>query len=111
MTKHGKVSSALGCLWSAGLLAVAVMGVEGCREGSTREGDVCDLADGFGLCNQCVDGETTCTYEDVSVTSTSCDECQARSSLYGELCDDGVEASAADVEDGTFCTTLPLWFP
>jgi hypothetical protein len=79
------------------------------RPPSTAEGDVCDLADDFAACPECADGDTTCTYGATTVTALSCQECQARGTLYQQLCDAGVTDSAAAVEDGTSCTTQPAF--
>lgn len=66
--------------------------------------DACALADENQACPECYSGEVTCTYGDVSATEGSCGDCQARSALYGALCDAGVSDSADDIEAGTTCT-------
>jgi len=89
------------------LVVFAVVGLFGCEPPSDAQGSVCDLAHEFVTCPECADGTTTCTYNGTSATELSCGECQARGVLYRQLCDDGVTDSAATVEDGTSCTTVP----
>jgi hypothetical protein len=73
-------------------------------EGIAGMSDACDLARRHGACDECYSGEVTCEYGEFSETAGSCGDCQARSALYGALCDAGVEDAAADIEAGTTCS-------
>ncbi|MEM6927937.1 MAG: hypothetical protein AAF602_13480 [Myxococcota bacterium] len=78
------------------LLVVAAFG---CAE-TTRipvDDDPCDLFDDNTVCPACLSGETTCTFDDVSVTEASCRTCQAEIALYQQLCLDGVERITGEV--------------
>ena len=66
--------------------------------------DACDLAAEYAGCDECYDGETTCTFEGITVTEASCGECQARGALYRELCDASSTADRATLE-AMACTT------
>jgi hypothetical protein len=57
-------------------------------------------------CPECYDGDTTCTYGDISVTEASCQECQARVALLDALCEAGVMDDADTLETGTECATV-----
>ena len=64
----------------------------------------CQLAEEISACPECADGDVTCTYGELSVTELSCGDCQARSQLYNDLCDGGVEDSEADILAGVECS-------
>lgn len=64
----------------------------------------CELAEASQTCPSCSDGPLTCEFEGVSVTANSCGECQARGTLYQQLCDDGELATADEIEAGTTCS-------
>lgn len=65
----------------------------------------CQLADDNAACPECYSGEVTCSYgDDYSATEGSCGDCQARSALYRELCDAGVEDSEDDIVAGVSCS-------
>jgi hypothetical protein len=65
--------------------------------------DACALAEENSACDECFDGEVTCTYGDVSATENSCAGCQARSALYRDLCDSGIMDDRSDIEAGVVC--------
>ena len=67
------------------------------------DADACDLAEENQACDDCTTGPATCTFGDTSVTEPSCGDCQARSALYSELCDNGETASAEEIEAETVC--------
>ena len=66
--------------------------------------DACTLADEHSGCDECYSGEVTCEYDEYSATEGSCGDCQARSSLYADLCSADVPDSRADIEAGTSCS-------
>jgi hypothetical protein len=66
--------------------------------------DACTLADEHSGCDECYSGEVTCEYDEYSATESSCGDCQARSSLYADLCSADVPDSRADIEAGTICS-------
>jgi hypothetical protein len=66
--------------------------------------DACTLADEHSTCDECYSGEVTCEYDEYSATEGSCGDCQARSSLYADLCSADVPDSRADIEAGTICS-------
>ena len=67
-----------------------------------KEASVCDpVADEF--CPQCADGEFTCIYDGVSVTTEACQGCQTRIALHDELCTLGRTDSRADVDASMVC--------
>lgn len=63
---------------------------------------VCEVPNGTG-CDECIDGDFTCTYDDVSVTTPACAGCQTRLALHEELCAEGRTDLREDVEDGMVC--------
>jgi hypothetical protein len=65
--------------------------------------EACDLAASHQTCPECSSGPTTCSFGDTSVTENSCGDCQARSALYSELCDQGETASTDQIEAETVC--------
>jgi hypothetical protein len=66
--------------------------------------EACTLADEHSACDECYSGEVTCEYDEYSATEGSCGDCQARSSLYADLCSADVPDSRADIEAGTICS-------
>jgi hypothetical protein len=66
--------------------------------------EACTLADEHSTCDECYSGEVTCEYDEYSATESSCGDCQARSSLYADLCSADVPDSRADIEAGTICS-------
>jgi len=66
--------------------------------------DACQLAEDHSDCPACADGDVTCSYGEHSVTRMSCGDCQARSQLYQELCDAGVNDAEADILAGLECS-------
>lgn len=71
--------------------------------GGSEEDDACALAEDHAACPECSSGPATCTFEDTSITQNSCGDCQARSALYQQLCDDGSDASRDTIEADTVC--------
>jgi len=67
------------------------------------QSDACVLAETFSSCDECYDGQVTCTYGDASATQASCGDCQARGALYQQLCDSGVGDTQEELEAGTVC--------
>ena len=67
--------------------------------------DACALADANSICPACDSGEATCTYGEYSVTLGSCGDCQARATLYLDLCDAGITDDEQTIEDGTECVS------
>ncbi len=65
--------------------------------------DACVLAEEYAACDECADGDVTCTYEDVSETAMSCADCQAKGKLYATLCDIRIDHDKATIEAGTEC--------
>ena len=63
---------------------------------------VCETPNGTG-CNDCLDGEYTCTYDGVSVTTPACAGCQTRLALIYELCAEGRTESRELVEAEIVC--------
>lgn len=70
-------------------------------------GGACGLAQRYSACNDCYDGDVTCSWGGFSATEASCGECQARGALYRQLCEAEVEGEAATIEDETVCVTAP----
>jgi hypothetical protein len=66
--------------------------------------DACVLAAEHSTCDECYSGDVTCEYDEYSATEGSCEDCQARSRLYADLCSAGVTDSRADIEAGTTCS-------
>lgn len=66
--------------------------------------DACALAEEWAGCDDCADGDVTCTFEDFSETAMSCIDCQARGKLYASLCAADVDADRASIEAGTECS-------
>ena len=66
--------------------------------------DPCELADETAVCQLCLTGEVTCSFDDVSATEVSCQTCAAEHALYEQLCLDGVERITGDV----VCETGPI---
>ena len=64
----------------------------------------CQLAAEADFCAECADGDVTCSYGEFSATELSCGDCQARSQLYDDLCDAGVEDSEAEILAGLECS-------
>ncbi|MBT6432279.1 MAG: hypothetical protein HOK28_04255, partial [Deltaproteobacteria bacterium] len=52
----------------------------------------------------CFSGTSTCNYGEISVTDTSCQNCQVLNQLYTALCDAGITDSLADIEAGIECS-------
>lgn len=74
-------------------------------DGGSSATAACELAQDNVGCPECYDGEVTCSYgEDHSATEGSCGDCQARSALYQQLCDAGIEDSEADILAGVSCS-------
>jgi hypothetical protein len=63
----------------------------------------CTLASDLPDCGACFSGMVTCSYGEISVTESSCQNCQALNVLYTALCDGGVTDTVADIEAGTEC--------
>ena len=78
----------------------------GDKDDDSGESDAaaCQLAQEANACPECADGDVTCSYDEYSVTELSCGDCQARSQLYSDLCDAGVEDSEADIIAGVECS-------
>lgn len=72
--------------------------------GSAGLSGACELARRYDACDECYDGEVTCTYGEFSATEGSCADCQALGALYDQLCDAGVTDGRADIEAGTECS-------
>ena len=74
--------------------------------------DACDLAAEHEACPECSSGPMTCSFGDTSVTANSCGDCQARSGLYNELCDEGEVATREEIEADTVCepTVCEVWY-
>jgi hypothetical protein len=70
-------------------------------------GGACGLAQRYASCDECYDGDVTCSWGDFSATAASCGECQARGALYRQLCEAEVPGEAALIEDETVCFTAP----
>jgi len=85
-------------LASLAWLVLALTLATGCAE----EPGVCDSVDGEA-CDQCSDGEFTCTYDGVSVTTDACQGCQTRLALFDELCALGRTDSRAEVDASMVC--------
>lgn len=68
----------------------------------------CELASDYFACPECYSGEVECTFRDIRVVEGSCGDCQARGSLYQELCDLGLADSASEIETQTTCTNLTV---
>ena len=84
-----------------GVVAFAYL-VVGCR--TTERFDVddepCALAAEYAVCQACLTGAATCSYDGARVTAvSSCRTCQAERLLYQTLCDDGV----AQIEGEVVC--------
>jgi hypothetical protein len=67
-----------------------------------EEASVCDPVAGE-FCRQCADGEFTCIYDGVSVTTEACQGCQTRIALHDELCALGRTDSRAEVDASMVC--------
>lgn len=65
--------------------------------------DACELASERLGCDDCFDGEVTCSLDGVSVTAGSCGDCQARRALEQALCDAGSTVSRAEIEADEVC--------
>jgi hypothetical protein len=93
---------------SVWVLALGLMACGGDKDsgetGSEPVSGACELLGEWESCPACYDGEVTCSYGDESVTEGSCGDCQARVSLYGQLCDGGVSDSRDDIEAGVSCS-------
>lgn len=80
----------------------------GCGEKDSDSGGdpaACVLYQETG-CDECVDGEVTCHYEDYSATAVSCGGCQAQVALYETLCDAGVRDDRATILAGVVCVDV-----
>ena len=88
------------------LSLLSLLSLVACLDPLEGDGDACDLADEHQGCDDCTTGPTTCTFGDTSVTENSCGDCQARSALYNQLCDDGETASADEIEADTVCMPI-----
>ena len=64
----------------------------------------CVLADEWAGCDDCADGDVTCTYGEYSATEMSCGDCQARGQLYAMLCEADVADERSAIESGTECS-------
>ncbi|MBT6176332.1 MAG: hypothetical protein HOI23_03725 [Deltaproteobacteria bacterium] len=64
----------------------------------------CTLASDLPDCGACFSGTSTCNYGEISVTDTSCQNCQVLNQLYTALCDAGITDSLADIEAGIECS-------
>ena len=73
----------------------------GCSGESTQT--ACDWLVTSAGCDECADGEVTCSFEDASVTAMSCGGCQAEAGLMQALCDAGSTATAQEILDGMVC--------
>ena len=80
----------------------------GSKDDTDDTGDVeaCALAADSQTCPECSNGPITCTYGDESATANSCGDCQARSTLYQQLCDAGVTDDRATIEADTVCSPV-----
>lgn len=91
-------------LLALGLLLTPACGDRDDDDSAGDGSDACDLARENQACPECYSGEVTCSYGDTDATAGSCGDCQARSALYQQLCDDGIADSRADIEAGTTCS-------
>ena len=66
--------------------------------------DACTLASDLPDCGACYSGVVTCNYGEISVTESSCQNCQVLNLLYTALCDGGITDSTADIEAGIECS-------
>ncbi len=73
-------------------------------DSGSSETAACQLLAWIDGCSECADGDVTCSYGDYSATELSCGDCQARSRLYQDLCDAGIEDSEADITAGLECS-------
>lgn len=92
-------SSALACLLASTACATVTT--------DTGLTGACQLVGTHQSCPSCSGGEVDCSYGGVSVTATSCGDCQARALLYAELCTAGETASAEAIEAGAVCDDRP----
>jgi len=90
--------------FAAGLSMTLVACGDKDDDSGSSETAACQLADENAGCPECADGDVTCTYGDHSATEMSCGDCQARSQLYHDLCEAGVEDSEADILAGVECS-------
>ena len=87
---------------------LSLLSLSACLDGLGGDPGACDLAEENQTCPECSSGPTTCTFGDTSVTENSCGDCQARSALYSELCDNGETASADHIEADTVCVPIRI---
>lgn len=83
--------------WAWLLLGVSLAG---CGDDS-----ICGELQGFA-CEDCPYELARCEFDGVVVTEPSCDTCNARRTLYEELCDRGSEATPEEVEAGIHCEVV-----
>ncbi len=57
-------------------------------------------------CPHCLNGTFTCTYDDVTITSGSCDACSTRVEVYDALCGSGRDLPLADVDAELTCSRV-----
>jgi len=74
-------------------------------DGSNPDSAACELADTYSSCDDCYDGEVACSYDGVTEVRGSCADCQAKGQLYQRLCDEGVDATADELEADTVCVS------
>ena len=82
------------------VLGLLVLGLTACDLFDSNA--ACALSDDMG-CDECADGDVTCSFDGVSETRLSCGDCQAREALYLTLCEVGTTATADEIEMGTVC--------
>ncbi|MCB9686404.1 MAG: hypothetical protein H6735_15285 [Alphaproteobacteria bacterium] len=70
--------------------------VAGC---GVADSAACDWAENRGSCDECYDGEMTCTLDGQTVTAGTCGDCQALHALSVALCDAGSEVSEEQIEN------------
>lgn len=80
-----------------------LLAVVGCG-GSTSA--ACDWAENRGSCDECYDGEMTCTLDGETVTTGTCGDCQALHALSVALCDAGSDVTEQQIEDAD-CELAP----
>ena len=77
------------------LLALLALG--GCA--GAMGSAACDWAENRGSCDECYDGEMTCTLDGQTVTAGTCGDCQALHALSVALCDAGSEVTEEQIEN------------
>ena len=75
--------------------------------GDSVEPGPCEYLNDNEGCDECADGDVTCTFEEVSVTELSCGGCQAHFGLFHELCASGTTVTAAEVLEKMVCEDTP----